>query len=258
MAISGFLFLSWRIFELITLVPIVGMLGWFVHRYTDANLLTPTYVLVLFIVSVLALAWVVFTTISYLRARHDALFVALVDLGFVGALIAGVYYLRGITGSNCITGSANLNGGIFINIRTNKDCAMLKASFALGIIDIISFFITFVSIAATLSITNQSTDPCPLSSSLYSSTTITAMTMPSSSNALPAPRTAAAPTTVLVAGTIAATMSDPATTIALAAVGEVIARRAKVAGNIMFERSSNTACTREKARRLITGMLRHL
>nr|POF24703.1 hypothetical protein CFP56_71678 [Quercus suber] len=144
MAISGFLFISWRIFELITLVPIVGMLGWFVSRYTDANLLTPAYVLVLFIVSVLALAWVVFTLISYFRARHDALFVAFVDLCFVGALIAGVYYLRDVADSDCSSGSANLNGGVFINIRTNKECAMLKASFALGIINIIAFFITFL------------------------------------------------------------------------------------------------------------------
>lgn len=145
MAISGFLFLSWRIFELITLVPIVGMLGWFVHRFNDANLLTPEYVLVMFIVSVLALAWVFFTTISYLRARHDALFVALVDLGFVGALIAGVYYLRAYGGANCTHSYASLNNGIYINVNTNKQCAMLKASFALGIIDIISFFVTFVS-----------------------------------------------------------------------------------------------------------------
>lgn len=27
--ISGFLFLTWRIFEIVTLIPTVGMLAWF-------------------------------------------------------------------------------------------------------------------------------------------------------------------------------------------------------------------------------------
>jgi len=149
MAISGFLFLSWRIGEIILLVPIVGMLGWFVNGFTSDNQLTPTYILVLFIVSVLALAWTFFTTISYLRARHDALFVALVDLAFVGALIAGVVELRGIAGANCSNFGASINldgisGNSHFYYHLNKTCAMLKASFALAIIEIIMFFITFL------------------------------------------------------------------------------------------------------------------
>lgn len=150
MAISGFLFLSWRLFEIITLVPIVGMLGWFVSQFNDANQLTPNYILVLFIVSVLALAWAIFTVVSYLRARHDALFVALVDLGFFGALIGGVVVLRGIAGADCSNFGASINidgirGNSSIYYHLDKTCAMLKASFALGIINVIAFFITFVS-----------------------------------------------------------------------------------------------------------------
>lgn len=146
MALSGFLFLSWRIFEIITLIPVVGMLAWFVHQYVRQNLLTPDYILVLFIVSVIALAWAVFTTIDYLRARYDMLFVAFFDLCLVGALIAGVYYLRSIAHANCTSGSAGTtNGGFYISVDTNKQCGMLKASFAFGIIDIIAFFVTFVS-----------------------------------------------------------------------------------------------------------------
>lgn len=145
MAISGFFFLSWRIFEIIMLIPPVGMLSWFVHKYVEANLLTPDYILVLFIVSTLALAWAFFTTILYLRARHDALFVALIDLGFIGAFIAGVYYLRGIAGANCSNFSAGgLNGGFYLSYDANKQCAMLKASFAFGIINILLFVVTFV------------------------------------------------------------------------------------------------------------------
>ena len=146
MAISGFLFLSWRIFEIVITTPIVGMLGWFVHRYNAANALTPTYILVLFIVSVLALAWEIFTVISYLRARHDALFIAFTDLCFIGAFIGGVVVLRWITNVSC----GNLDAGIttsgsYFNASVGKQCAMLNASFALGIICILAFAVTFVS-----------------------------------------------------------------------------------------------------------------
>lgn len=164
MAISGFLFLSWRIFEIITLVPIVGMLGWFVNGFVDNNQLTPNFILVLFIVSVLALAWAFFTLISYLRARHDAIFVALVDLAFVGALIGGVVELRGIASANCsnfTSGDVYVNLGPFgyygrdgsgtsFGVNVNKTCAMLKASWALAIINIIAFFVTFVSFLIAL------------------------------------------------------------------------------------------------------------
>lgn len=113
----------------------------------------------MFITSVLAAAWAVATVVTYLRARHSALFVALVDLAFVGTFIAAVYELRGIAGANCSNFSA---GNIYVSLgpfgyfgRTsdspwaaslNKNCAMLKACFALGIMNCIFFFMTFVSI----------------------------------------------------------------------------------------------------------------
>lgn len=145
--IAGFLFLSWRIFEILMLIPPMGMLAYFVHGYVHHNQLTPDYILVLFIVVVLALAWAIITTISYLRARHDAIFVALIDLGIVGGLIAGVYYLRFIASAKCTSGYAYAgSGGAGLDVNTNKDCALLKASFAFGIINIIAFFVTFVSL----------------------------------------------------------------------------------------------------------------
>lgn len=159
MAISGIFFLVNRIFEIILLIPVVGMLAYFVHAYTSSNTLTPDFILILFITSVLGLAWTIATTVAYLRARHSAMFVALVDLGFVGALIAGVYYLRGIANADCSNFTA---GGFYFDLgplgylgrasnnswsfNVNKTCAMLKASFALGIILIILFFLTFVSL----------------------------------------------------------------------------------------------------------------
>lgn len=149
MVLSGFLFLSVRVWEIIITVPIVGMLGWLVHVFVHANLLTPTYILLLFIVATLALAWEIFTVISYLRARHDALFIAFTDLCFLGAFIAGVVVLRFVTKYNCSSVGpvwTPQHGGVSYSSDPSKVCAVLKASFAFGIIDILNFAVTFVSL----------------------------------------------------------------------------------------------------------------
>lgn len=62
-------------------IPTMGMLAYFVNGYVNANQLTPNYILILFIVSVLALAWAIFTLFSYHRSSSNALFVAIIDLG---------------------------------------------------------------------------------------------------------------------------------------------------------------------------------
>ncbi|KAK3934303.1 hypothetical protein QBC46DRAFT_83291 [Diplogelasinospora grovesii] len=148
-------FAFWRFMEIITLIPCMGMLAYFVNGYTNANMLTPSYILILFIVSVLALAWAMFTLFSYHRSSSNARFVGLVDLGFVGAFIAAVYYLRFIGGADCthitagssydvsfgIFGSGSVNG---VSVSTDKTCAMLKACWAFGIMNCIFFFITAV------------------------------------------------------------------------------------------------------------------
>jgi hypothetical protein len=128
------------------------MLAYFVHIYASNNALTPTYILVLFIVSVLGAAWAIATLFTYHRSKQNARFVSFIDLCFVGALIAGVYELRGITKENCSTittgapytiyfgiGSATFNS---LHFAANKQCSMLKASFAFGIMNTIFFFIT--------------------------------------------------------------------------------------------------------------------
>ncbi|AEO68105.1 uncharacterized protein THITE_2117482 [Thermothielavioides terrestris NRRL 8126] len=136
----------------------MGMLAWFVNGYLNANLLTPTYILLLFIVSVLALAWAIFTLFSYHRSSSNARFVALVDLAFFGALIAGVYYQRFIAAVDCATvqpgspvdidlgifGSASLRIGTGLDVTIDKTCSMLKACFALGIMNVVFFFVTAV------------------------------------------------------------------------------------------------------------------
>lgn len=140
-------------------IPIVGMLAWFVDGFTKANSLTPTSVLILFIVSTLALAWTFFTLFSYHRSSANARFVSLVDALFFGAFIAAVYFLRGIASADCTTvnvgrgddwtvdiGDISVTGpGADIDWKTEKRCAMLKACFALGIIEVILFFVTTIT-----------------------------------------------------------------------------------------------------------------
>jgi len=157
MSIAGFSFWFWRLMEIITLIPVVGMLSYFVHAYTVSNSLTPTSILVLFIVAVLAAVWAIGTLFLYARAKHSAKFVAFVDLLFIGAFIGGVYCLRGISNQSCSNFTA---GSFYIDLgplgyigrssgnkwsfNTSKNCAMLKASFAFGIMNCIFFALTFL------------------------------------------------------------------------------------------------------------------
>jgi hypothetical protein len=134
------------------------MLGWFVNTYTEAMSLTPNSILILFIVSTLGLSWAVLSLFFYHRSSRNAGFVALVDALFFGAFIAAVYFLRGIAKADCTNvtstsddwtvdlGDVQVTGpGVDIHWRTNKRCAMLKASFAFGIMNIIAFFITAIA-----------------------------------------------------------------------------------------------------------------
>lgn len=160
--LGGLLFRLMRLLEFVTLVPIMGMLASFVNLYVNNNQLTPNYILVLFIVSVLAVAWALVTGLKVDSVRRNAPFVALIDLGFVAALIVGVWYLRGITSYDCLnlsggpsyqSGSVTESGTTYtvtsptitfnpFNLSANTTCTMLKASFALGIMNVIFFFTT--------------------------------------------------------------------------------------------------------------------
>jgi len=143
MSFSGFSFAFWRIMQILTLIPTLGMLAWFVHGFDQIQKLTPDPILVLFIVSVLGAAWTIGTLFLYARAKHSAGFVAFIDLLFVGAFIGAVYTLRGIADADCTHASRDgtfvSNFGDFtfsgptFSLDINKSCAMLKASFAFGI-----------------------------------------------------------------------------------------------------------------------------
>ncbi|KAI1372354.1 hypothetical protein F4677DRAFT_266170 [Hypoxylon crocopeplum] len=148
-------FTFWRFMQIVTLIPTMGMLAYFVNGYVQLNQLTPNYILVMFIVSVLALAWSIYTLFSYHRSSANATFVAVFDLLFVGAFIGAVYALRMIAGADCtrITrgdpydvsfgpfGSASVTTW---DANVDKTCAMLKASFAFGIMNCVFFFVTSI------------------------------------------------------------------------------------------------------------------
>ncbi|KAF9735265.1 hypothetical protein PMIN06_000652 [Paraphaeosphaeria minitans] len=154
MSFWGISFMFWRVMEIITLIPTMGMLAWFVHWFDSRLLRTPTDILVLFIVSTLAVAWTIGTLFLYSRARHSAGFVAFVDLLFVGAFIGAVYTLRHIADADCsnwtrgdqhgISAFGWTASGTFPSLNVNRQCAMLKASWAFGIMNCIFFAFTFI------------------------------------------------------------------------------------------------------------------
>jgi hypothetical protein len=143
MSISGLSFWFWRMFQILTLIPTLGMLAFFVDYYNTRGLLTPRSILILFIVSVLGAAWAMGTLFLYARAKHSAKFVAFIDLCFVGAFIGAVYELRGIADADCsgwtTNGSYSTDLGLVTisgdryQYNVDKQCAMLKASWAFGI-----------------------------------------------------------------------------------------------------------------------------
>ncbi|MCJ1463004.1 hypothetical protein MMC07_001608 [Pseudocyphellaria aurata] len=148
--IAGLFFTFWRIMEIITLIPTLGML---VRIQENAQIATAVMASVLFITSVLAAVWAIATLFRRKSTRRSAYFVSFIDVCFVGALIAGVYELRDIANADCThfsnsgdfyitVTSSSVSGNNPFSINVNKTCAMLKASFAFGIMNIIFFAAT--------------------------------------------------------------------------------------------------------------------
>ncbi|KAI9856850.1 MAG: hypothetical protein M1824_005223 [Vezdaea acicularis] len=148
---AGVFFAFWRTLQILTLIPTLGILAYFVHGFTKANELTPGQILTLFIVSVLAAVWAICTLFAYNKTRHNAFFVGFIDLCFIGAFIAGTYELRDASNNDC----AGINFGPFgnavqgytfagVTVDVQKHCSMLKACFAFGIMNCIFFFATFI------------------------------------------------------------------------------------------------------------------
>ncbi|MCJ1366347.1 hypothetical protein MMC16_005475 [Acarospora aff. strigata] len=155
MGLAGAFFSFWRLLQILTLIPTLGMLAYFVNGFVSSNQLTPNYILILFITSVLAAAWAIATLFRRRSTRESAIFVSFIDFCFIGAFIASVVELRGIGNASCTNFTA---GPIYLSlgpfgyfgqtsnspfaVDVNKTCAMLKASFAFGIMNCIFFAIT--------------------------------------------------------------------------------------------------------------------
>ncbi|CEL08588.1 hypothetical protein BJX68DRAFT_223400 [Aspergillus pseudodeflectus] len=153
--IGSIFFIFNRLTEITFLIPIIGMMAYFVDGYLKANLITPPFILVLFIVSVIAVFWCIDTLIRHSTTKRSAAFVSFVDLLFGGAFIAAVYQLRFIATADC----GDWDGGrVYVSLGPfgaygrqsgndladdlNKTCRMLKTCFALGIMEVLFFFWT--------------------------------------------------------------------------------------------------------------------
>lgn len=153
MAISKLLFPIIRTFQLITLIPIWGMLAWFVHQYSRNDQSTPAEILVLFIAALAGTAW---GLVSFFQFHHSiglSILVFVMDLIILGGLIAGVVLLRDVSDQDCTAVSVpiriswgdnswSMNNGNGWDISFKKSCMMLKSAWALGIVNCVLWFIS--------------------------------------------------------------------------------------------------------------------
>lgn len=152
MVLASALFTGVRVLEVLVAIPIIGMLAWFVNPYVKNHQDVPDSLLTLFIVSILACAWAIVTLFQFRKYRNmSGPLIAVVDIGFVGAFIAGIYLNRAISNADCSNwsvpvglqiGDNTYSGGNNWGANVNKPCAMFKASWILAIIDCVLFFVT--------------------------------------------------------------------------------------------------------------------
>lgn len=129
-----------RLLQILTLIPVWGILAYFVNQFTQASNTPPESILCLFIVAILATAWALLTISAYSSRRLTELWIAVIDLCFFGVLIAGVVLLAPQADNrDCVQGSM---GWGYVNLTWKKECSMLKAAWALGIMNVIMFFLT--------------------------------------------------------------------------------------------------------------------
>ncbi|KAH0536487.1 hypothetical protein FGG08_006640 [Glutinoglossum americanum] len=145
--ISTVFFIWWRFMQIVTLIPTLGMLAWFIHGYVTSQTLAPDFILVLFIGSVLGSVWAIYTLFAHSHTTHSSYFVAFIDLCFVGTFIASAWELREFSNADCSgPGTWYISLGVFGQdgvvagndvwaLDFKKDCAMLKACFAFAIMN---------------------------------------------------------------------------------------------------------------------------
>lgn len=129
------------------------MQAYFIQGFVSNQMLTPAYILTLFITSVLAFVWALDTTLRLGTTRRSALFVSFFDLCFIGAFIASIYELSGIANQSCshfvrspfmfTLGPFGVEGWVTDKPgahEPNRNCNLLKTAFAFGIMNL-AFFV---------------------------------------------------------------------------------------------------------------------
>jgi len=153
MAISKLFFPIIRAFQLLTLIPIWGMLAWFVHQYSKNDRSPPAEILVLFIASLIATLWALISFFQFHHSMGISILVFVVDMLILGGLIAGVVLLRGVRNQDCTAFSApvginwgddswTLDNGQGWDVSVKKSCMMAKSAWALGIVNCVLWFIS--------------------------------------------------------------------------------------------------------------------
>jgi len=131
--LSSVIFTLVRILQILLLLPMVGMLGYFMHPYVQANQTASTWLLLMFIISVIGCAWCLLTLFQFHRSYIHSLVVLVVDIVFFACFIAGVVLMDFVKNWNCVSG-----------LHVKKTCTMHKVTWVFGIINIILFFVTAV------------------------------------------------------------------------------------------------------------------
>jgi len=151
--LSSVIFTLCRILQILLLLPMVGMLGYFMHPYVQSHSNAPTWLLFFFIISILAAAWCLITLFQFHRSFIHSLFVLVIDVAFFACFIAAVVLTDFVKKWNCVSasvpvgiqlGNNNYSGGNNWSLTVKKSCTMLKVTWIFGIIDIILFFLTAV------------------------------------------------------------------------------------------------------------------
>lgn len=151
--LSGIVFTLTRLLQILLLLPMVGMLGWFINPYVQSGSSEPTWLLFMFVISILAAAWCLITLFQFHASYIHSMVVLLIDVAFFACFIAGVVLMDFVKHWNCVSanvpvgvqlGDHSWSGGNSWSANVKKSCTMLKVTWVFGIIEILLFFLTAV------------------------------------------------------------------------------------------------------------------
>jgi hypothetical protein len=148
----GALFTFFRLVQILSLIPAFSLLTHFINLYDHE--LTPTEILTLFIVTILAAAWALISLVVYRSMHWTPPYVWLVDVLFIGALMAGVILIDPyVSRGDCIDWTSGegdeeefeyyskiTHGSIVLD----RQCMMMKAAWGMSIANTVIFAVSAV------------------------------------------------------------------------------------------------------------------